>query len=72
MANPTALMETSLGNIKIELFTDKMPITAKNFVDLAKSGFYDGFKAVNGQSPDQSGRRWPLPLGLTSTRSWKG
>ncbi|MCL2724345.1 MAG: peptidylprolyl isomerase [Polyangiaceae bacterium] len=42
MANPTALLETSLGNIKIELFTDKMPITAGNFVKLAKSGFYDG------------------------------
>ena len=42
MANPTALMETSLGNITVELFTDKMPITANNFVKLAKSGFYDG------------------------------
>ena len=42
MANPTALLETSLGNIKVELFTDKMPITAGNFVKLAKSGFYDG------------------------------
>jgi cyclophilin family peptidyl-prolyl cis-trans isomerase len=42
MANPTALLETSLGNIKIELFVDKMPITAGNFVKLAKSGFYDG------------------------------
>ncbi|KYF62515.1 peptidylprolyl isomerase [Sorangium sp. So ce119] len=42
MANPTALLETSLGNIKIELFLDKMPITAGNFVKLAKSGFYDG------------------------------
>jgi cyclophilin family peptidyl-prolyl cis-trans isomerase len=42
MANPTALLETSLGNIKIELYTDQMPITAGNFVKLAKSGFYDG------------------------------
>lgn len=42
MANPTALLETSLGNIKVELFLDKMPITAGNFVKLAKSGFYDG------------------------------
>jgi len=42
MANPTALLETSLGNIKVELFVDKMPITAGNFVKLAKSGFYDG------------------------------
>jgi cyclophilin family peptidyl-prolyl cis-trans isomerase len=42
MANPTALLETSLGNITIELFVDKMPITAGNFVKLARSGFYDG------------------------------
>ena len=42
MANPTATMETSLGNIEVELFTDKMPITAGNFISLARSGFYDG------------------------------
>ena len=42
MANPTALLETSLGNIKVELFLDKMPQTAANFIKLAKSGFYDG------------------------------
>jgi len=42
MANPTATMETSLGNIEVELFVDKMPITAGNFIKLAKSGFYDG------------------------------
>jgi len=42
MANPTALLETSLGNFKIELFVDQMPKTAGNFIKLAKSGFYDG------------------------------
>ncbi|GAB4516826.1 MAG: peptidylprolyl isomerase [Haliangiales bacterium] len=42
MANPTALLETSLGNVTVELFTDKMPATAGNFIELAKSGFYDG------------------------------
>jgi cyclophilin family peptidyl-prolyl cis-trans isomerase len=42
MANPTATLETSLGNIEIELFVDKMPLTAGNFITLAKSGFYDG------------------------------
>ncbi len=51
MANPTALIETSLGNITVELFTDKMPVTAGNFVELAKSGFYDGLhfhRVING------------------------
>jgi cyclophilin family peptidyl-prolyl cis-trans isomerase len=42
MSNPTAVLETNLGDIQVELFTDKMPITAGNFVKLAKSGFYDG------------------------------
>lgn len=42
MGNPTATMETSLGTIRVELFTEQMPITAGNFVALAKSGFYDG------------------------------
>jgi cyclophilin family peptidyl-prolyl cis-trans isomerase len=42
MANPTATCETSLGTFTVELFTDKMPVTAGNFVKLAKSGFYDG------------------------------
>lgn len=42
MANPTATFQTSLGNFTTEIYLDKMPITAKNFVDLARSGFYDG------------------------------
>ncbi len=42
MPNPTALVETTLGHFTIELYVDKMPITAGNFVRLAKEGFYDG------------------------------
>lgn len=42
MPNPIATFDTSMGTFKAELYLDKMPITAKNFVDLAKSGFYDG------------------------------
>jgi cyclophilin family peptidyl-prolyl cis-trans isomerase len=42
MANPTATLKTSLGDIEVELFVDKMPITAGNFIKLAKEGFYDG------------------------------
>src|SRR3989344_179984 len=40
----TAVLETNLGTIEIELFTDKMPLTTKNFIDLAKNGFYDQTK----------------------------
>ncbi|MCB9688860.1 MAG: peptidylprolyl isomerase [Alphaproteobacteria bacterium] len=42
MANPTAVMETSEGTIRAEIYLEQMPITAKNFLDLAESGFYDG------------------------------
>lgn len=42
MSNPTAVFQTTLGNFKVELFKDKMPITAQNFIDLANSGFYNG------------------------------
>lgn len=42
MPNPIAVMDTSEGVIKAELFVEQMPITAQNFIDLAESGFYDG------------------------------
>lgn len=42
MTNPVATFETSLGNFKAEIYLDKMPVTAQNFIDLAKSNFYDG------------------------------
>ena len=40
----TAVFETNVGTIEIELFVDKMPITTKNFIDLVEKGFYDGTK----------------------------
>jgi len=42
--NRFANFETSMGNFKAELFDDKTPITAGNFVQLAQQGFYDGTK----------------------------
>ena len=42
MANPTVNFETSLGSFTAEIFVDKMPQTAGNFLRLAKEGFYDG------------------------------
>lgn len=42
MANPIAVFDTSKGTFEAEIFTDSMPNTAGNFIDLAKSGFYDG------------------------------
>ena len=31
-----------MGDFQVELFLDQMPITAGNFIKLAKTGFYDG------------------------------
>jgi peptidyl-prolyl cis-trans isomerase B (cyclophilin B) len=37
-----AIFKTNKGDITIELFTDKAPITTKNFIELIESKFYDG------------------------------
>ena len=42
--NPVAVFSTNLGTFEMELFNDTMPITAGNFIKLAKEGFYDGIK----------------------------
>src|SRR5688572_15878058 len=42
MGNPIATFDTSEGSFQAEIYLDKMPITAQNFLDLAKSGFYYG------------------------------
>ena len=67
MANPSAIIETSMGTIKIELFADKAPKTVENFVKLAKDGFYDGLKfhrvikdfMVQGGDPNGDGTGGP-------------
>ncbi len=41
-ANPTVAFKTTLGDFTAEMFMDKAPITAGNFIKLAKEGFYDG------------------------------
>ncbi len=38
--NPVVVMETTLGNIKIELFAKEAPISVKNFLAYAENGFY--------------------------------
>jgi len=44
MNNPIVTLKTTMGDIVLELFIDKTPITAGNFIELARSGFYDGTK----------------------------
>ena len=42
MANPKVAMETTMGNVEIELFQDRAPKTAGNFRTLVEKGFYNG------------------------------
>jgi len=42
--NIMVTLETSLGNIDLELYPDQAPKTVENFVKLAKEGFYEDTK----------------------------
>lgn len=63
----TAVMKTSLGDIKIELFAKDAPKTVNNFVFLAREGFYDGVIfhriikdfMIQGGDPTGTGRGGP-------------
>lgn len=63
----TATLHTDKGDIILELFADKTPVTVNNFVFLAREGFYDGtmFHRViadfmaQGGDPTGSGRGGP-------------
>ena len=59
--NPTAIIDTSKGIIKIELYLDKAPITVENFVKLAEDGFYDGmiFHRIMDNFMIQAGYMYP-------------
>lgn len=41
---PVAVFDTTMGEFAVELYNDKVPITTGNFINLSKSGFYDGVK----------------------------
>ena len=44
----SAVLYTENGNITIDLFEDKVPLTVENFINLSKSGFYNnvGFHRI--------------------------
>ncbi len=41
-ANPQVAIETSMGKIVLELYSDKTPKTAENFLAYVRSGFFEG------------------------------
>ncbi|HBE81084.1 MAG TPA: peptidyl-prolyl cis-trans isomerase A [Firmicutes bacterium] len=40
--NPQIILETTLGNIRLELYPDKAPITVENFLRYTEANFYNG------------------------------
>ena len=61
VGNPIAVFDTTMGTFKVELFEDKMPITAANFITLVNDGFYDGmnFYRISDDFMIQAGRYFP-------------
>ena len=61
--NPQVAVKTNMGDIVLELYMDKTPITAGNFLKLVKEGFYDGTKfhrvinefMIQGGDPESKG-----------------
>ena len=41
-SNPVAHFDTTMGKFSAEIYLDRVPRTASNFIDLAQSGFYNG------------------------------
>lgn len=72
----TIVLQTNMGNIEIELFSD-MPITAGNFESLVSKGFYDGIifhRVIDGfmiQGGDPTGTGMGGP-GYTIKDEFKG
>ncbi|HEX6928791.1 MAG TPA: peptidylprolyl isomerase [Gammaproteobacteria bacterium] len=42
MSNTNVILDTSQGEIHVELYADKAPITVENFLKYVDDGFYDG------------------------------
>jgi len=40
--NPSVIIETSMGNVTVELNEDKAPKTVANFLEYVKAGYYKG------------------------------
>jgi cyclophilin family peptidyl-prolyl cis-trans isomerase len=67
MANPTVTIETNHGTIEAEMYVERAPETAGNFIKLAKDGYYDGVIfhrvidgfMIQGGDPTGTGRGGP-------------
>ncbi len=67
MGTLKAIIKTNRGDIKLDLYDDKTPVTVASFANLAKRGFYDGLKfhrvianfMIQGGCPQGTGRGGP-------------
>lgn len=65
--NRVAEFDTSMGKFKVELYEDKAPVTAGNFIKLVEKGFYNGVIfhrviagfMIQGGDPTGTGRGGP-------------
>jgi len=62
-ANPHVILETTQGNIELELYPDVAPLTVENFTTHVKNGYYNGIAfhriihnfMIQGGDPTESG-----------------
>jgi peptidylprolyl isomerase len=62
--NPHVVLETTQGNIELELFPDVAPLAVENFLVHVKKGYYDGIAfhriihnfMIQGGDPTETGR----------------
>ncbi len=63
-ANPHVILETTQGNVELELFPDVAPLAVENFTTHIKNGYYNGIAfhriikdfMIQGGDPTESGR----------------
>ena len=67
MGNKIAIFDTNKGNFKVELYSNKAPLTVGNFIKLVEKGFYNGLIfhrvipnfMIQGGCPHGTGRGGP-------------
>jgi len=80
-ANPVVVLETSMGDITIELLKDRAPVSVDNFVQYVKAGHYNGtiFHRVirgfmiqgGGMTPDMTEKPTRPPIKNEATNGLK-
>lgn len=80
-ALPSVILETSEGNIRVELWQDKAPVTVQNFLQYVDEGFYngtifhrviDGFMIQGGGfTPDMQQKQTRAPIKNEATADLK-